>query len=144
MSDSPVLARHLVRGADERRAGDAGIESEQCDDLGAFGWLRGIRDRATMLELRRKDGNILAVGYAWLERAEFDPSSGVTLHVGDTKVRIAGRNLNGTPDTTFRLFEGLTRHRVAWVKEAAQADFLGKEQTTCLVESIEWEVRDAR
>jgi hypothetical protein len=144
MSDSPVLARHLGRANEERRAGDAGVESEQCDDLGAFGWLRGIRDRAIMLELRRKDGNILAVGYSWLERAEFDPSSGITLHVGDTKVHIAGRNLNGTPDTTFRLFEGLTRHRVPWIKEGGQADFLGTEHTTCLVESITWELKESR
>ncbi len=57
-------------------------EAEQLDDLGAFGWLRGVRDRAVMLELRRKDGNILAVGYAWLDKAEFNPSQGITLSLG--------------------------------------------------------------
>jgi hypothetical protein len=144
MSDSTVLARHLGRATDDRRAGDAGAEQEQCDDLGAFGWLRGIRERATMLELRKKDGHVLAIGYAFLDRAEFEPSSGVTLHAGDTRVHIAGRNLNGTPDTTFRLFEGVTRHRVAWIREAAQADFLGTESTACLVESITWEFKENR
>ncbi len=33
------------------------------DDLGSFGWLRGIRDRAIMLELRQKNGNVVAIGY---------------------------------------------------------------------------------
>jgi len=144
MSDSSVLTRHLERATEQRRAGDAGVDSDECDDLGAFGWLRGIRDRATMLELRKKDGRILAIGYAWLERAEFDPSAGIALHAGDTRVHIAGRNLNGSAESTFRLFEGLTRHRVPWIKEASQADFLGTVSTACLVESITWEVRDAR
>jgi hypothetical protein len=45
-------------------------------DLGAFGFLRGVRDRAVMLELRWKDGSVVAFAYAWLERAGFDPSEG--------------------------------------------------------------------
>jgi hypothetical protein len=141
MSDSSVLTRHLERASEQRRAGDAGVDCDECDDLGAFGWLRGIRDRAIMLELRKKDGRILAVGYAWLDWVELDPSAGITLHAGDTKVCIAGRNLNGTRDTSFRLYEGITRHRVAWIREAVRADLLGPENEACLVESIEWEVR---
>jgi hypothetical protein len=143
MSDSQLLARHLARVGEEQRFDD-GVETQTCDDLGAFGWLRGIRDRAIMLELRKKDGNILAVGYAWLERVEFDPSSGITLHAGDTEVHIAGRNLNGSGASRFRLFEGLVRHRVPWVKEATQTDFLGTESEACLVESILWEAKHAR
>ena len=56
--------------------------------------MRGVRDRAIMLELRRKNGNVLAIGYGWLERAEFDPSEGITLHLVGQKIRIKGRNLN--------------------------------------------------
>jgi hypothetical protein len=41
-------------------------ETEAPDDLGAFGWLRGVRDRALMLELRRKDDSVMAFAYAWL------------------------------------------------------------------------------
>ena len=33
-------------------------EAEPLDDLGVFGYLRGTRDRALMLELHKKDGNI--------------------------------------------------------------------------------------
>ena len=50
----------------------------------AFGFLRGVRDRAIMLELRHRDGRISAVGYAWLSGAEFDPSAGITLSFGGT------------------------------------------------------------
>jgi hypothetical protein len=139
MSDSQVLARHLSRAGDV--PGDA-VDAEEAEELGAFGWLRGIRDRATMLELRKKDGSILAVGYSWLERAEYDASGGITLHAGDTQVQIAGRNLNGSAGSSFRLFEGITRHRVAWIKEAGQPDFLGTDATACLVESIVWEVKE--
>ena len=52
------------------RAANSSTGSEQdgegAEDYGAFGWLRGIRDRALMLELRKKDGSIIAFGYAWL------------------------------------------------------------------------------
>jgi hypothetical protein len=43
------------------------------DDFGMFGYLRGINSRCTMLELRLKTGNSVALNYAWLERAEYDP-----------------------------------------------------------------------
>ena len=138
MSDSPVLARHLIRDAEERCAGDAGLDPEHCHDLGAFGWLRGIRDRAVMLELRRKDGNILAVAYAFLDRVEFEPSSGITLHAGDTQVHISGRHLNGAPGSTFSLFEGLTRHRVPWIAEAGERGRLTIDSSACVVERIVW------
>jgi hypothetical protein len=39
---------------------------EQPEDLVAFGWLRGSRERATMLEIRRRDGSIVALGYSSL------------------------------------------------------------------------------
>ena len=40
-------------------------ESDGLEDYGAFGWLRGIRDLAIMLEIRQKDGKISAFSYAW-------------------------------------------------------------------------------
>lgn len=94
------------------------IESAGLDDLGAFGWLRGVRDRAVMLELRHKDGKIEALGYAWLEHAEFNPSDGITLHFAGRTVRIIGRNLNKEARANVRLFAGIVRHRVPWIQEA--------------------------
>lgn len=72
-----------------------------------------------MLELRKRGGNIIAVGYGWLERVEFDPSVGITLLVPGQKILIRGQNLNAEIRPNVRLFEGITRHRVAWVRENA-------------------------
>src|SRR5581483_10396872 len=104
--DTNLLDRHLPsRAALMPREG----EDETPDDLGAFGWLRGVRDRAVMLELRRKDGSAVAFAYTWLERAEFDPSQGITLKFGMEKVKIAGRNLNAEAKPNVRLFAGILR-----------------------------------
>lgn len=113
-------------------------ESEQLEDLGVFGWLRGVRDRAVMLELRRKDGNILAVGYAWLDKAEFNPSQGIILSLGGQKITIRGRHLNTEIRPNVRLFQGICRHRVPWIQEADEAAFMESQGKGILVEEIEW------
>lgn len=91
----------------------------ETEDLGSFGWLRGMRERATMLELRKKDGNITAIGYAWIEKIEFDPSEGITIHALGQKVQIQGRHLNSEVRPGVSLFQGLTCHRVPWVGECS-------------------------
>ena len=138
MSDSAVLQRY-VTGRDSR----IGMASEQseadaCDDLGAFGWLRGIRDRAVMLELRRKDGSIVAIGYGWLERVAFDPSEGITLSAAGQKIRIRGRNLNAEVRPSVRLFEGIVRHRVPWIREADRAATMEMDARATIIDSIDW------
>jgi hypothetical protein len=75
------------------RQQSGGEEATETDDLGVFGWLRGQKERAVMLELRRRGGNITGLGYAWLERAEFDPSVCITLYFLGKMVRITGSNL---------------------------------------------------
>src|SRR6185437_4413480 len=93
MSDR-VLSKYLSReekGIDETIGPDSG--SDGTEDLGAFGWMRGQRERSVMLELRKKTGDVLAVGYGWIERMEFNPSEGITLHCGRLTIRIKGRNL---------------------------------------------------
>ena len=113
-------------------------EPEGVDDLGSFGWLRGVRDRAVMLELRKKTGNILAIGYGWLERAEFDPSEGITLHLVGQTIRLQGRNLNAEIQPQVRLFSGITQHRVAWIQEAGGAGSMQAAPGATVVEAIEW------
>ena len=110
MTDS-VLTKYT------RKPDDSGEATEADDDLGSFGWLRGMRERAVMLELRDKDGNITAIGYAYIEKMEFDPSAGITLHALGKVIKIQGRNLNTEVRSNVRLFQGLTRHRVPWVQE---------------------------
>lgn len=133
MTDS-VLQRIAARANDNVET----AEAEQLDDLGVFGWLRGVRDRAVMLELRKKDGNILAVGYAWLDKVEFNPSQGIVLCLGGQKITIRGRNLNEELRPNVRLFQGLCRHRVPWIQEADEATFMESQGRGTLVEEIEW------
>lgn len=130
--DTDLLDRHLPRVTAPSRS-----EEEQPADLGAFGWLRGMHDRAPMLELRRKDGSILAFPYAWLERAEFDPSEGITLKFGIERVRISGRNLNSEIRPGVRLFAGITRHRVAWLQEADLPTLMATAMTAAVIESVQ-------
>ena len=100
--------------AHKRMNGGASVatENDAVDDLGAFGWLRGVQDRAIMLEIRHKDGRVTAKGYSWLQSAEFDGSNGITLNFSGETIRIAGRNLNAESRPNVRLFAGIIRHRV--------------------------------
>lgn len=110
----------------------------ETDDLGCFGWLRGARERSLMLELRRKTGNVTALGYAWLHRIDFDPSEGITLWFAGQKVVLRGQNLNAEVRPTVRLLDGIVRHRVTWIQEAGQADVMEAAEGACLVEAIVW------
>ena len=132
-TDTDLLDRHLPRVVSPSRGG----EDEQPADLGAFGWLRGMHDRAPMLELRRKDGSILAFPYAWLERAEFDPSEGITLKFGVERVQISGRNLNAEIGPGVRMFAGITRHRVSWIQEADQPAAMEAGKGATVVDDIQ-------
>ncbi len=120
-----------------------GVESgspddDEIHDLGTFGFLRGSKERATMLELRRKDGTTLAVGYGWIEKISFDPSDGITLHVVEQRIRIKGRNLNREVHPKVRLYEAICRHRVPWLREADRATDLAAGNNDAIIESIEW------
>src|SRR3954468_3462668 len=87
-------------------------DNDGAEDYGAFGWLRGVRDRAVMLELRKKDGSVSAFGYSWLERVEYDPSAGLTLNFAGQRVKLTGHNINGEVRPNIRLLNGLIRHKV--------------------------------
>jgi hypothetical protein len=137
MSDE-VLRKYISRNGAPGGDPDGDTDAEGAEDLGAFGWMRSQRDRCTMIELRKKDGSIVAIGYGWIERVEFDPSEGITLHAHGKKLRIRGRNLNGEARPHMRLFQGLTCHRVPWVQEAGQSLALIADKQAPVVESIEW------
>ncbi|MEP0847437.1 MAG: hypothetical protein HRF50_11550 [Phycisphaerae bacterium] len=138
MSDSAVLQRYVTNRDSRLGIATDHAEADACDDLGAFGWLRGIRDRAVMLELRRKDGSIVAIGYGWLERVAFDPSEGITLSAAGQKIRIKGRNLNAEVRPSVRLFEGIARHRVPWMRESGHGEGLTAAERTTVIDSIDW------
>jgi hypothetical protein len=112
------------------------LPDDQPEDLGAFGWLRGSRERAVMLEVRRKDGSITALGYAWLERADFDASDGITLKFTGQTVRLTGRNLNSDVRPHLRLFDGLVRHRIPWLQEADEPAAMAAPKNATVIEQV--------
>jgi len=136
MHDS-VLMKYATARQPPPGKPDHAAEAEPPDDLGAFGWLRGTHERAAMLELRRKDGSIVAFAYAWLERAEFDPSEGILLRFGMEKVKITGRNLNAESRPNVRLFAGIVRHRVPWIQEADEPAAMEAGRGATVIERIE-------
>ena len=133
MSNS-ILEKYARNG--EHGADGAG-ESDVAENLGSFGVLRGVRDRSIMLELRRKSGNVTAIGYGWIEKMEFDPSGGITLHALGQKYRIKGQNLNAEVRPGVKLFEAICRHKVAWVMEATQAILVAAAKGATIIEGIE-------
>jgi hypothetical protein len=112
--------------------------AEDVDNLGAFGFLRGLHERSVMVSLRKKSGEIMAVGYTFIDRMTLDPSEGITLFCGSRSIRIRGRNLNQEVRPHVSLFHGLTRNRVPWIAEADQAAVLQAAKNALVIESIEW------
>lgn len=133
-----LLDRITNRGSSNGVNDSQSDDEHEVDDLGSFGFLRGSKERATMMELRRKDGNILAVAYGYMDKAAFDPSDGITLHHAGKTIQIKGRNLNVEVHPKVRLFEAICRHRVPWIQEAGEPEnFEAREGATVIV-SIEW------
>jgi len=132
MSDS-ILDRLTGRGDIPTRTAD----DQELEDLQSFGWLRGVRDRAVMLELRHLNGNITCYGYAWLEKAVLDPSEGITLHFGGKTVRVIGRQLNGMVRPNISLFAGIVRHKVPWIRESGFGDAANGPSNATIIDEIQ-------
>jgi hypothetical protein len=130
-----ALKKYL--GGNGRGPGSDEIPDVDEPDNSTYGWLRGIHDRAIMLELRRKTGDVKAVSYSAIFRVDYDRSDGITIFHGRDTIKLRGRNLN-TESGTRSLFEGITRHRVPYVQEANQSASLQADRSAVIIESIEW------
>ncbi len=119
------------------------VESPPADDEHdaienwGFGWLRGMRETAIMLEVRHRDGRMSAFNYVTLDRAEFDPSDGITLHFGSKTVKITGRNLNAEARRNVRLFNGLLRRRIPWIQVADEPTALAAAKGATVIEDVD-------
>lgn len=126
----------------EKYTGKAGVgegtspEQDSTEDYGVFGWVRGVRDRSIMLELRLKDGSVTSFCYAWLKKATFNPSEGITLDFSGESVKITGRNLDAELGPRIRLFNGILRHRVTWIQQADGAEEISAGPSTVVIEEI--------
>ena len=108
----------------------------------AFGYLRGLRDAASSVEFRLRDGNSRWFCYAWLGTWEYNPSEGLLLKFsGDLVyvVLIRGSNLakplnEGAINLTHA---GLQRHRALWVREMSKEEIRQVGETGPTIDSIE-------
>jgi hypothetical protein len=88
----------------------------------AFGFLRGLHDRALAIEFRFRDANREAFSYSHLASWKFNPSAGLLLKFTSdvtTLVLIAGSNLDvDPPGKSINLTDrGIQRHRITYVRE---------------------------
>jgi hypothetical protein len=112
-------------------------EQDPVIDNWGFGWLRGMREVALCLEIRHRDGQISAFSYATMDRAEFDPSDGITLHFGSKTVKIVGRNLNVEARPNVRLFNGILRRRIPWIQVADEPTALKAPKDATVIERVD-------
>jgi hypothetical protein len=88
----------------------------------AFGYLRGIRDAATSVEFRFRNGNSTWFPYSLMGIWKYNPSEGLLLKFNSDLiylVLIRGSNLDKPLDegAINLTHAGLQRHRVLWVRE---------------------------
>lgn len=143
MSDrTSILERYTGRSTDPNTTVATAPDPDELAQVevntDAFGWMRGLTARAIMLELRRRDGRVMAVGYGWIERVEYDPAAGIGLHALGKVFLIKGRCLNTPQPGGVALLAGILRHRITWIQEAQESDRLRGGPHGVLIERIEW------
>lgn len=136
---NPHLAGH--NGLPPSSGKEAEIEGVEAF-CAAFGYLRGIRERADAVEFRFRDGNSVWFPYNWLGAWRFNPSEGLLLKFsGDLVylVLIRGSNLDRPlNDAAIDLARaGLQRHRVLWVQEMSEQDIRQVGDSGPTIDSIE-------
>ena len=109
---------------------------------GAFGYLRGLRDTASALEFRFREGNSVWFPYGWLGPWRYNPSEGLLLKFSGDLVYIVlihGSNLDRPlSDTTTNLTtSGLQRHRIVWMREMSEDEIRQVGDTGPTIDSIE-------
>ena len=145
--DSDVLEfvkRSPVKGIAARDKENIADDAEE-DSCAAFGFLRGIRDRALAIEFRYADGNSDWFAYSCLISWRFNPSLGLLLKfTADvvTLVLIRGSNLDALVNGTVNLPHGIQRHRIMWVREMDETEarkLAGDGPTVDRIEIVEFE-----
>ncbi len=147
MTDKPTYKDRLRSMSHESRNSGGRLKDDADGEEGeascrAFGYLRGIRDHASAVEFRFRDGNSTWFPYSWLGPCRYDPSEGLLLKFsGDLVylVLIRGSNLDrplnkGAVNLTHA---GLQRHRLVWVREMSPEEIRQVGEDGPTIDSIE-------
>jgi hypothetical protein len=135
---SPYLAGITGRLPKDKE-GEKNAEEESCP---AFGYMRGLRERAVAVEFRFRNGNSDWFEYSHLSSFRFNPSVGLLLKfTGDvvTLVLIRGSNLDAVVNqSVVNLTDrGFQRHRVLWVREMDEDELRKIGQSGPTIDKIE-------
>lgn len=108
----------------------------------AFGYLRGIRDTATSVEFRFRDGNSMFFPYGWMGPWKYNPSEGLLLKFsGDLVylVLVRGSNLaKPLSEGAINLTQaGLQRHRILWLREMTENEIEQVGESGPTIDSID-------
>ena len=123
------------------KANDAKDKAEE-ESCRAFGYLRGLHERALALELRFRTGNSEWFPYSWLGPWRHNPSVGLLLKfTGDvvSLVLIRGSNLDAlVNDSGVNLTDrGLQRHRIVWIREMDEEELRKAGEGEPTIDAIE-------
>ena len=146
MTDKKPTYQDRLQGILRPDANDASSPKKDADaevaSCAAFGYLRGIRDHASAVEFRFRDGNSVWFPYSWLGPWRYNPSEGLLLKFsGDLVylVLIKGSNLDlplneGHMNLTSG---GIQRHRVVWIREMPKEDIKSVGEKGPTIDRIE-------
>jgi hypothetical protein len=95
-------------------------------DIGGTG--KGTNWRGLMFSIKLKTGDCAAFPYAYLQRIDWDPSKGLTLHLTSELITIEGRYLE-------ELYYALLDHLVREITEA-DADYQTAPEKEAFIEQI--------
>jgi hypothetical protein len=145
MNDSLDLFRRLgaARPADPIPGGKGApaAADEEEGATPAFGFLRGVRDRALNIEFRRAvEGDEVSFPYGWLGPTRHHPSIGIQLLFAGSElylVSLRGRNLNSSAEGVSLYDRGILRHRVTWCRETPREESRVLPESACVIERIE-------
>jgi hypothetical protein len=116
-----TLAGRLPKSAPNKQ------EESGEDSCAAFGYLRGLHERALAIEFRFRSGDSTWFPYSWIGSWRYNPSAGLLVKfTGDvvTLVWIQGSNLAAQVNQSgVNLTDrGLQRHRILWIREFDPAE----------------------
>ncbi|HEV8062397.1 MAG TPA: hypothetical protein VGP68_21135 [Gemmataceae bacterium] len=122
-----------------RQAKETEAEEDSC---AAFGYLRGLHDRALAIEFRLSNGNREWFTYQLLSSWRFNPSVGLLLKFTSdvtTLVLIHGSNLDlMLPGKAINFTDrGLQRHRITYIREMDRAELKRVGQAEPTIDKID-------
>jgi len=88
-----------------------------------------------MLDVATRTGQIFSFSYSYLVRVDFDPEDKMTLHFGEDKVVVEGRNLKEMRDK-------LRRHQMDEIREGNDPDGISLPDSATHIDHIGFEFKE--